>query len=425
MSELYIGLIALGITFVIGVFVYNKWQERRYRSLAEKVLNSRHTDVLFDGAEKNTTPLESEHVAKTADILQEQEEGQAFEPPEHSIQEADLPHSQERIEPVINFDEAPAIDEPAQMLPDTRTEEIPPAVVTESVDIPETVKAEKREPQEPSEPVAFLSEHTDYIASLELIESIRASQLILPVQEVLSRLHKPVLWVGYNESTRQWDELDESSPLAYRCIRAGLQLVDRQGAVQESDLSAFHLVMQDLAAQLTAVINMPPRQPALDAAVRLDEFCAGVDIQIGINVISQGAAFQGTKIRALAEAAGMLIDSQGRLVRHDENGHMLYVLLNREIAGFTAENMKSMTTHGLTFLLDVPKVENGERVFDQMLQLAVRFAEVLRGVLVDDNRQPLTPATLEPIRKQIGYFQAMMQERGLPAGNSITTRLFS
>ena len=115
MSELYIGLIALGITFVIGVFVYNKWQERRYRSLAEKVLNSRHTDVLFDGAEKNTTPSEPGNVANTADLLEEQEEGQAFEPPERSIQEADLPHSQERIEPVINFDEAPAIDAPGML----------------------------------------------------------------------------------------------------------------------------------------------------------------------------------------------------------------------------------------------------------------------------------------------------------------------
>ena len=41
-----------------------------------------------------------------------------------------------------------------------------------------------------------------------------------------------------------------------------------------------------------------------------------------------------------------------------------------------------MSTHGLTFLLDVPRVAHGERVFNQMHDLARRFADVLRGVLV-------------------------------------------
>lgn len=419
MSELYIGLIALGIAFVIGVYIYNKWQERRYRRLAEKVLNSRHADVLLDEDNGNVIPPEQgENIAEQP----ERQEEQALA--DYSVQEIDQPHRHERIEPVISFDDDLQIDEPSEELLEEAPEELPPVLVEEETpDIPETtVKPEKKER---AEPAAFLSEDTDYVASLELIEPVRVMQLLQPVQEVLSKLHKSVLWVGYNESSRQWEVLHKSSPLAYRCIRAGLQLVDRQGAVQEGDLSAFHLIMQDLAAQLTAVINMPPRQPALDAAVRLDEFCAGVDIQIGINVISQGVAFPGTKIRALAEAAGMLIDGQGRLVRNDENGNMLYALLNREIAGFAVENMKTMTTHGLTFLLDVPKVANGERVFDQMVLLAMRFAEVLRGVLVDDNRQPLTQTTLDPIRKQIGYFQAMMQERGLPAGEPTTIRLFS
>jgi hypothetical protein len=43
-----------------------------------------------------------------------------------------------------------------------------------------------------------------------------------------------------------------------------------------------------------------------------------------------GAGFPGTKLRALAEAAGMVIDAEGRFVRCDEDGNVLYVLLNQE-----------------------------------------------------------------------------------------------
>ena len=100
-------------------------------------------------------------------------------------------------------------------------------------------------------------------------------------------------------------------------------------------------------------------------------------------------------------------------------------MLNQEAAGFSAEMMKTMSTHGLTFLLDVPCVAHGERVFNQMVDLARRFADVLHGALVDDNRRPLSENALEPIRKQIGHYQAQMAVQHLAAGNPLTQRLFS
>ena len=120
----------------------------------------------------------------------------------------------------------------------------------------------------------------------------------------------------------------------------------------------------------------------------------------------------------------MVID-EGKFVRCDDDGNRLFVLLNQDEAGFSAESMKTMSTHGITFLLDVPRVAHGERVFNQMVDLARRFAEVLRGTLVDDNRRPLSEVGLEPIRRQVGEYQAMMAAQNLPAGGSLTRRLFS
>ena len=142
-------------------------------------------------------------------------------------------------------------------------------------------------------------------------------------------------------------------------------------------------------------------------------------------MIAQGQSFAGTKLRALAEAAGLALDGEGRFVRCDDEGNVLYLLTNQEAAGFSAETMKSMHTHALTFLLDVPRVAHGERVFNQMVDLARRFAEALHGALVDDNRRPLSEGALEPIRRQVGQYQAAMAARQIPAGGPLALRLFA
>ncbi|MCB1967664.1 MAG: cell division protein ZipA C-terminal FtsZ-binding domain-containing protein, partial [Candidatus Accumulibacter sp.] len=128
---------------------------------------------------------------------------------------------------------------------------------------------------------------------------------------------------------------------------------------------------------------------------------------------------------ALAESTGMVMDRQGRFVRCDDSGNVLYVLVNQEADAFSAESMKTLSTHGVTFLLDVPRVANGDRVLAQMIEQARRFAEALDGALVDDNRHPLSEAAIEPIRRQVAQFQAAMAAHELPAGGLLAQRLFS
>ena len=113
------------------------------------------------------------------------------------------------------------------------------------------------------------------------------------------------------------------------------------------------------------------------------------------------------------------------VVRCDDDGNVLYVLANQETQGFTAESMRTLTTHGMTFLLDVPRVAAGDRVLTQMVELARRFADALHGALVDDNRRPLSESAIEPIRRQIVQYQAAMAARQLPAGGALALRLFS
>jgi hypothetical protein len=56
MSELQIGLLAVGLLVVGGIFAYNAVQERRARRSAERAFGSAHADVLMDGAAQRLEP---------------------------------------------------------------------------------------------------------------------------------------------------------------------------------------------------------------------------------------------------------------------------------------------------------------------------------------------------------------------------------
>lgn len=393
MSELQLSLVALGATIVAGIWAYNGWQARRHRKLAESLVDRDAEDILLrpaSGAAPEATPA-------TPDTRLEPHIG-GLPASSPDLVDADLNELDSvRGDGSMGFDDP--IVEPVAAVAGTADGEAFPL------------------------PAQLLSPTVDYIAAFESLEAIRGDR-ILQAQGALSRTTvKRVIWVGFDEAALNWEVCRGDA--IYRRLRIGVQLADRRGPLDEPGLDGFYSAMQNFADEITAVADLPPRRTALERAQRLDRVCAGVDIQVGINVVCKSAPFAGTKIRALAEAAGMHLEGDGTYVRRDDNGALLFTLSANDGGGFVAETIRTMTAHGLTFLLDVPRVAYADRVFNQMLDVARRFAETLQGELVDDNRRPITDKYLTPIRKQIDQYQATMASHGLPAGSDIALRLFS
>lgn len=413
MTELQMGLIGLGAAAVVGVFGYNKWQEYRHRKLAEAVLKPHHEDVLLGAGPK---PAARPGTAERS---------------EPAMGDEASANSAERVEPMW-VDTEPHLS--AEDFPPVAAEAALPPTASTAVaySVAADHESEAHQPELGGHdfaagppPAELLDPRLEFIVAMELVEPVSALQIMHSQRDVLQRLSKPVHWVGFNERTREWERLVSDRDLPLRRLRVGLQLVNRLGPVSSGDVAVFTGAMQVLADELMAVAEMPSSR-VLDQAAELDRFCAAVDLEIGVNLVSRGSAFSGTKIRALAEAAGMVLGIDGLFTRYDEMGHALFSLQNYESQQFTAESVRTLSTHGLTFLLDVPRVDHGERVFMQMSELSKRFAEALQGVLVDDNRQPLTEAQLEHIRREfIGKPQATMATFGLPAGSAQAQRLFS
>ena len=85
----------------------------------------------------------------------------------------------------------------------------------------------------------------------------------------------------------------------------------------------------------------------------------------------------------------------------EETGAVLWALQNYRPEPFTADTLRTTSTPGAVFLLDVPRVSDPVRVCDQMKLAAKRMAQNLDAVLVDDNRRALDDAAFAAIREQV------------------------
>ncbi len=268
-----------------------------------------------------------------------------------------------------------------------------------------------------------LDPRIDFIAILETDAAVPGGAVSTAIVDSLAKPAKAIGWECYNRQTASWEPLAATGE--YETLRAGLQLADRKGAANQQDLTDFSAMAQAVAEAIGGRCTLGATAEALQRAQQLDALCADVDVQIGLNLITRGGPVPGTRIRALAEVHGLVLERDGRFHRRDDTGLELYTLCNMEPAAFSAEGMKELATKGLTLLFDVARVPGGIVTFDRFVEFTRALAEALSAGIVDDNRQPLDDAGLGKIRAQLQALYASMEQQGIPAGSPLALRLFS
>ena len=278
-------------------------------------------------------------------------------------------------------------------------------------------------PGEAATESGLLDPRIDFIARLEADKAVGGEAISTAIVDSLPKPAKAVGWECYNRQTASWEPLAATGE--YEMLRVGLQLADRKGAASQQDLTEFSAMAQAVADSIGARCTLGAPAAALQRGQQLDALCADVDVQIGLNLVSRGGAVPGTRIRALAEAQGLVLERDGRFHRRDETGFELYTLCNMEPAAFSAEGMNALATRGLTLLFDVARVPGGIAAFDRFVEFTRALADSLSAGIVDDNRQPLDDAGLGKIRAQLQVLYASMEQQGIPAGSPLALRLFS
>jgi hypothetical protein len=271
-----------------------------------------------------------------------------------------------------------------------------------------------------SKPV--LSEILDFIVAIETPEEIHGAAVLEAAAAALESCSKPIRWEGFDETEASWEPLDPQR--SYSRLRSGIQIVDRRGAADAEELAAFGAAIEQAAASIGALAPVPDFGPAMAKAKELDRFCGEVDFRVAVHIVSDATPFSGTRLEALAKAAGFELDrADGRFRRRDKYGRIMCALLNFDPTPFSIDRLKSLSTHGVTLELDVPRTPRG--AFEQFRDTARALAERLNARIVDDNRQSLGPAAFDAIGARVQAVHRGMEARGIVPGGALALRLFS
>jgi hypothetical protein len=385
LTELQIGLIALGVAGIGAVVGYNMWQEKRHRQTAERALGEARPDVLID-------------------------------PPAAPVQ---------RVEPTLDFDLSEDMDAAASQLP-AHVEPVFDAVDEPTLNTTAAALAGNEPAPPPLESPAdgWSDSRVEQLIVIEFEVPVAATEFQRTWTELTQAVDAVLRLRGRDDQAGRWLPLTSSTAGSLSKVELAVQLADRRGALSESAVSSLAHALQGVADRFLAVVHFPDVRELLGRARELDSFAASVDVQIGLNLVAGESLISGTKLRGLAEAQGFVL-SNGQFHARDDAGSTLYTLASLDAEQFSADTMKVLQTQGVTLLLDVPTVADGARQFDRMVMVAEQFAHTLGAKVVDDNRHPLSPASLAIIRGKVAEFQGRMAQFGIKPGSDAARRLFS
>jgi len=241
-----------------------------------------------------------------------------------------------------------------------------------------------------------------------------------------ARVGKPLRWFGRAGAGAPWQLLKSDTAGEWGELVACLLLADRAGAATRPLIDRFIRLVTEQASALPAAFVAPDPEAEVARAEALDRMCADLDVQIGLTVLKTGpATIAGTRLRGVAEAAGFRLTDSGRFEWvQDDAGAVLYTLQNYRTEPFTADSLRLSSTPGVVFILDVPRVADPVRVFDQMKLAAKRMTQTLDAALVDDNRRPLDDAALAAIRQQVHATAAALKAIRIEPGSPRALALF-
>ena len=436
MSDLQLALIILGAIIIGGVVAYNWLQEKKLRQQVTGDFIVPQKDVLTDDfhidadaymidkelAEVTEKAKHFEHSAPTektskttpiaplaSETVAPNAETQAYETQQSASQPltelADAEHTthqkyQQEIEAELNH----------ELQTDVQPEPIVQAALYEKTRHMPVSLPEITHPQ------------IDLTAILYLTKSISSNELSALISSIAG-IGLPIAFHGL-DSQDKWHLLNDGAATLFKQVACSLQLADRGGSVAKNLLNKFQFAAENAGIELNAHVEWQGSGDAMQRAIELDQFCIEVDQLISVHVMQNEMPIHGTKFRGLAEASGMTLKEDGKFHFY-ANDTLLFTTTDANSLPFTAESLRSSVLKGVTFQIEIPKVNNCEQVFNQMIMIAQKMASSLNASLVDDNQKQLGDLQIEKIRQQLKVIHATMVARGIMPGSPASMRLFN
>jgi hypothetical protein len=266
MTDLQLSLLAIGGTLVVGVVIFNKWQEYKAKKSVEQAFSGGHDDVLMNPVDDSASGSAGRQEPRMDD--QESDEQN------RSTASSGLSASMESND--INLERELPVDD----------------VI-------------------------------DCIITLEFETPIRGEKLLAEVSDVKYVGKKPVHFIALGHDGNK-SVIAHGG--AYTSLFAGVQMVNRSGPLNELEYSEFVNHLREIADRLNAHSDIPDMNRVMATARELHQFVSEHDAQLSVNILSKGAPWDITTLLAALETQGFDVRPDGRLVMPDGDGGNLFTL---------------------------------------------------------------------------------------------------
>jgi len=454
--ELQNALIIAGVVLLLLLVAYNRWQihkARRVRPLMpdddlppmREPVVGKTTQPETQARLKETPP---EHVSRREPTLGEA--GKGVKPDAHADAASDVAtataaahaaassaDADEIVADEVAVAAAPAAGHAeARATADAHADVLADAEVDADDAVAEPVaKAAPVAPVAPvAEPVpdgqpaaAVIDPLIDCIVPMHL-ERKASGDRILPLTGRLRRAGtKQVHIEGLRVEANAWEPVTAGHQ--YEDLQVAVQLANRSGPLNALEFSEFVNAVEALAEALDASADLPDMTETVANARELDGFAAGADVQLGVNVISDGAPWSAAYVQTVATQDGLVLSRDGtRFIRYEPGADgvqkPLFTLQFGD-TNFLRDDLTLNAGRQITLLLDVPQGAQTIKPFKTVCEYGYSLAQRMGAQLVDDNMRPLTEASFVAIFNQLEKLYEKLEARGMPAGSPVAQRLFS
>jgi FtsZ-interacting cell division protein ZipA len=417
MTDLQVILFAIGGVILVGVIAYNKWQEHKTRRTLEQAFPPAHDDVLMTPDAQGDARNDSRN-----DAIGGRQEPSIYSTPMQppsassasSTASAGTPDDDDAYggDTYTPSQQQPQPKSPPRSEPVNPSAEFVPEAQTGFDSLPEEPAFASMMAAQKELPVDDLIDATIPVA---LEAQVRGEKILPSIQNLRYVGNKPVHFIGRHVNG-DWEPIAHGG--VYSALLVGVQLANRSNPLSELEYSELLMRLRQITDGINAEPDIPDMADIINIAQSLHQFIVDHDVQLGVNVQSNGAPWEVNTLVAALTRQGFDLRTDGTLVMQDGEGEVLFSLS-------TNVPQSAPTTDRLTLLLDVPRVGIARDGYGAVVSCARSLAMRLGGKVVDDSNQPLSEAALSDIAEQVAAFYAAMAAAEIPAGSSRAMRLFS
>jgi len=236
---------------------------------------------------------------------------------------------------------------------------------------------------------------------------------------------KPFHIEGLNAESGEWE-----LPLAgqrYGEFQAGVQMANRNGAMNEIEYSEFVQKVQGFADGVGAFVQFPDMLDVVGRARELDQFASAHDAQLAVVLRARNAAWTLGYVQQMALRHGFVPGAMpGRLVLPAaEEGAPPILSLSFDPQAALAEDPQQSSLRELSLSLDVPQTPEALEPFASWQEAARGLARDIEADVCDDRAQILNLHAFASIGQELSTLYRALASRDLAAGSLAARRLFS